>query len=154
MQNKVLCAMLAAFLALGFAAPLSYAVGAREAGASLLLPTTGQAMNGQLGMTKSKVMAGVEVAAIVTVAILGTAVGGGIVWAGLGPLIANHLWSSKDAYNGAQEKHKAYFQQQLQMAQAQKTLDLSRQRRFEREQISRSDIRTRVAAAGEAAYVY
>lgn len=145
---------MAAFMVLAFAAPSSYAVGAREAGASLLLPTTGQAMNGDLGTTKSKVMAGVEIAAITTIAVLGTTVGGGVVWAGLGPLLANHLWSSTDAYRGAQEKQQQYFQQQLQMAQAQKTLDLSRQRRFEREQIARTDLRSRVAAAGEAAYAY
>ena len=130
-----------------FSTPSVFAVGAKEAGASLLLPTTGQAMNGQIGATKTKIMAGVEVALITTVAILGGAVGGGVVWAALGPLMANHAWSAIDAYKGAQNKVDPYVQQQ--MTSAQRTLDLSRQRRFEREQSARLSLRERIERAGE-----
>ncbi len=129
------------------AAPPAVAVGGKEAAASFFLPTTGQAMNGQISNTKTKIMAGVEFAAITTVAILGGVVGGPVIWAGVGPLIANHLWSAADAYKGAQYKTDPAIKQQ--MLDAQRTLDLSRQRRFEREQAARSDIRERVRQAGE-----
>jgi len=150
MKNKYVSVLMSILLIFAVAAPQAYAIGAKEAGASLVLPTTGQAMNGQIGSTKTKVMAGVEIAAITTIAILGGAVGGGIVWAGLGPLIANHAWSSVDAYKNAQNKSDPLVQQQ--MMDAQRTLELSRQRRFEREQTYRSDIRDRIAQAGQAAY--
>ena len=107
-------------------------------------------MNGQLGNTKTKVMAGLEVALITTVAILGGVVGGGVIWAGLGPLIANHAWSATDAYANAQNRQDPYLQQQ--MTEAQSALELSRERRFSREQGARSDIRERILAAGEQAY--
>ena len=85
MKNKTLSLALVISMVFAFGSPSAYATGAKEAGASLFLPTTGQAMNGELGDTKTKVMAGVEVAAITTIAILGGVVGGGIVWVGLGP---------------------------------------------------------------------
>lgn len=147
MNQRIISLALAFLTAFAFSTPQVFATGAKEAGASLFVPTTGQAMNNQLGNTKTKVMAGVEVAAITTVAILGGLVGGGVVWAGLGPLIANHLWSAADAYKGAQGKQDPLVQQQ--MMEAQRTLELSRQRRFEREQSSRSDIRDRILQAGE-----
>src|SRR3989338_4108091 len=75
--------------------------GLSQATASLILPTTGQAMNGQIGNTKTKIMAGLEAGLITTTAILGGVVGGPVIWAGVGPLIANHAWSSMDAYANA-----------------------------------------------------
>ncbi|MCM8775048.1 MAG: hypothetical protein NC930_01645 [Candidatus Omnitrophica bacterium] len=149
MKSKWLCIIMALLMTLTAAAPGAYAFGMKEATASFLVPTTGQAMNGQIGNTKTKIMGGVEVAAITTVAILGGLVGGGVIWAGLGPLIANHAWSSIDAYRSAQYKRDPMYQQQ--MLDAQRTLDLSRQRRFEREQMGRSSIRDRIMLAGEEA---
>jgi hypothetical protein len=126
--------------------PASFAAGGKEFGASLLLPTTGQAMNGEIGATKTKIMAGIEVAAVTTTILLATLTTGGIFWAGLGPLIANHAWSAADAFKTArsnQNNNDPYIQQQL--SSAQRTLDVSRQNRFERE----SDIRQRILRAGE-----
>ena len=125
----------------------AFAEGLKEAGASLLLPTTGQTMNDEFGTTKTKLMAGIEVASIATVAILGTAVGGGIVWLGLAPMLANHTWSSVDAYKGAKRRQDPLIQQQ--MYDAQRTIDISRQKRFEREQAYRSDAREKIRRAGE-----
>jgi len=142
--------MVAALMLLSIHMPSAFAIGAREAGASLLLPTTGQAMNGELGSTKSKVMGAVEVASLTTVVILGLAVGGGVVWAGLGPLVANHLWSATDAYKNAQNKQDPVVQ--AQMAEAQRTLEYSRQRRFDREQTARGDLRDRMQQAAAVAY--
>ena len=149
MKNKTLSLAMIIFTMFAVSTPSAFAIGAKEAGASLFLPTTGQAMNNELGSTKTKVMAGVEVAAITTVAILGGVVGGPVIWAGLGPLIANHAWSAADAYKGAQYKRDPLVQQQ--MSEAQRTLELSRQRRFDREQTYRSDIRDRILNAGEPA---
>ncbi len=127
----------------------AYAVGGKEATASFLLPTTGQAMNGELGKTKTKVMGGVEVASIATIAILGITTGGAAVLIGLGPLAANHLWSSMDAYKGA--KNKQNFQSQDQLSDAQRSLELSREGRFQREQGRRLTIRERLERAREGA---
>ena len=123
----------------------AFAVGGKEFGASLLIPTTGQAMNGEFRTTKSKIMLGVEVAAITTTVLLATLASGGVFWAGLGPLIANHAWSAADAYKSARkgDKNDPYIQQQL--SSAQRTLDVSRQNRFDRE----SDIRQRILNASE-----
>lgn len=122
----------------------AFAEGMKEFGASLLLPTTGQAMNGEIGATKTKIMAGIEVAAVTTTILLATLVGGGVIWAGLGPLLANHAWSAADAFKTARsDNNDPYIQQQL--SSAQRTLDQSRQNRFERE----SDIRQRLLKAGE-----
>ncbi len=54
----------------------AYATGGQEVAASFFLPTTGQAMNGELGNGKTKLMAGVEVASIAAIAVLGIATGG------------------------------------------------------------------------------
>ena len=137
MKSKLLSVSMAVVVLFAAQVPSAHALGAREAGASLLLPATGQSMNGEVGTAKSKIMIGVEVASITTIAILGTVVGGGVVWAGLGPLIANHLWSATDAYKGAQTKRDPALQ--AQMSQAQQTLEYSRQRRFEREQELKTD---------------
>lgn len=118
----------------------AFATGGKEFGASLLLPTTGQAMNGEIGATKTKIMAGIEVAAVTTTILLATLTTGGVFWAGLGPLIANHAWSATDAFRTARSNNNndPYIQQQL--SSAQRTLDMSRQNRFDRE----SDIRQRI----------
>jgi len=149
-RSKAVCLVMALLMLCAMQTP-AFAVGAKQAGASLLLPTTGQAMNGQLGNTKTKIMAGLEVGLITTVAILGGVVGGGVIWAALGPLIANHVWSATDAYVTAQKRNDPVIQ--AQMLEAQRTLELSRQRRFSREEEVRSDIRNRVLQAGEQAYV-
>src|SRR3989338_6570450 len=128
MRNKVLAVAVVFAMLLSVSAPSVFAIGAKQATASLLLPTTGQAMNGELGSTKSKLMAGIEVASVTTLAILGGVVGGPVIWAAAGPLIANHLWSSVDAYRGAQNRIHPLVQQQ--MLDAQGTLEFSRQRRF------------------------
>ena len=125
--------------------PAAFAVGGKEFGASLLLPTTGQALNGEIGATKTKIMAGIEVAAVTTTILLATLTTGGLFWVGLGPLIANHAWSAADAFKTARSgnTNDPYIQQQL--SSAQRTLDVSRQNRFDRE----SDIRQRILKAGE-----
>ena len=126
--------------------PSALALGGKEFGASLLLPTTGQAMNGEIGATKTKIMAGIEVAAVTTTILLATLTTGGLFWVGLGPLLANHAWSAADAFKTARNGNNSndpYIQQQL--TSAQRTLDVSRQNRFDRE----SDIRQRILKAGE-----
>ncbi len=145
--------MLVFLMLFAVAAPQAFAVGGKEAGASLLLPTMGQAMNGQIYNTKTKIMAGIEVASVTTAIVLGTFVGGGVVWAGLGPLLANHAWSATDAYMTAKKKAKGELVTQDQPAgDAQKSLELSRQRRYDKEQAFRSDVRARLAQAAQLAY--
>jgi hypothetical protein len=145
-MKKTLSCLIAFFVVMAFLAPSSFAAGAKEFGASLLLPTTGQAMNGQLGNTKTKIMAGVEVAAITATVVLGFIVGGPIVWCGAGPLIVNHAWAAADAFVSARKKTDPYLEDQ--MLSAQRTLDVSRQNRFARE----SDIRQKILKAGEENY--
>ena len=143
-MKKTLSFLIAFLIIFASLSAPAFATGAKQFGASLLLPTTGQAMNGEISSTKTKVMAGIEVASITTIVLLGTLVGGGIVWVGLGPLIANHAWSATDAYKSAKKSNNdPYIQQQL--SSAQRTLDVSRQNRFDRE----SDIRQRILKAGE-----
>jgi hypothetical protein len=60
--------------------------------------------------------------------------------------LANHAWSAADAFKTARSGNNSndpYIQQQL--SSAQRTLDMSRQNRFDRE----SDIRQRILRAGE-----
>lgn len=149
MKNKGIAALMAFMMLFMFATPSVFATGGKEATASLFLPTTGQAMNGQLGNTKTKLMAGVEVASVTALAILGGVVGGPVIWVAAGPLIANHLWSATDAYRNAQAKTQYQPLAQQQMADAQRTLELSRERRFDRAQGERTDLRQRVMMAGE-----
>lgn len=118
----------------------------KEAVSSFILPTTGQAQNGQLGAGKTKFMAGVEVASVAAITIIGFAGGGPAVWFGAGPLLANHLYSSVDAYKNAGNNGN---NAQIEMYDAQRNLELSRERRFDREQEYRSDIRERIQRAGE-----
>ncbi len=145
-MKKKLSILIAFLMIFASLSPAAFAVGGKEFGASLLLPTTGQAMNNEIGATKTKIMAGIEVAAVTTTILLATLTSGGLFWVGLGPLIANHAWSATDAFKTArsnQNNNDPYIQQQL--SSAQRTLDVSRQNRFERE----SDIRQRILRAGE-----
>lgn len=127
---------------------ISYCAGGKEAGASLLLPTTGQAMNGELGAKKTKIMGGIEVASIATITAIGLGTGGAAVLFGAIPLAVNHIWSATDAYRTAKNQE-AYGYNQQQVADAQQTIDYSRDRRFEREQAYRSNIRERIQRASE-----
>lgn len=149
-MKKIISIILVLTVFAALPVPGALAAGGKEAAASLLLPTTGQAMNGEVGTTKTKVMAGVEVASVATIAILGVATGGGIVWAGLGPLLANHLWSSADAYKTAKNREQPLYSE-APMMDAQRTLELSRERRYAREGEYRSDLRERLMRVREQA---
>ena len=149
-MKKISSLILVVFMMLtAFYSQPAAAQGGREALSSFLLPTTGQAMNGEVGTKKTAIMTGVEVASVGTLAFIGLATGGAAIWFGLGPLLANHTYSAVDAYKGAKYKSSPIVQDQ--MAEAQRTLELSRERRFEREQYDRSDIRDRIARAGQEA---
>ncbi len=148
MKSKLLLALIL-FLTVTTLTPPStaYAVGVREGAASLILPTTGQAMNGELGKGKTKLMAGLEFSLITGTALIGGLVGGPAVWFAAGPLVVNHVWSSADAYRSAKRNYRNASTDNLQAAQ--QNLDLSRERRYDREQQYRSDIYDKVRAAGE-----
>lgn len=128
-----------------FAFPVHAAI--KEAAASLILPTTGQAMNGELGSTKTKVMGGMEFGLVTGTALIGGMVGGPAVWFTAGPLIVNHVWSSTDAFMSARRNRQNQSFTGLQ--DAQRGLDLSREQRYSREQQYRSDIYDRVRMASE-----
>ncbi len=119
----------------------------KEAAASLILPTTGQAMNGELGTTKTKWMGGMEFGLVTGTALIGGMVGGPAVWITAGPLIANHVWSSADAFVSSRRNRQD--QSFTNMQDAQRGLDLSREQRYSREQQYRSDVYDRVRMAGE-----
>lgn len=145
-MKRTLSVSIAFLMIFASLSPSAFATGGKQFGASLLLPTTGQAMNGEIGATKTKIMAGVEVAAVTATILLATLTTGGLFWVGLGPLLANHAWSAADAFKTARSGNNSndpYIQQQL--SSAQRTLDMSRQNRFDRE----SDIRQRILRAGE-----
>jgi len=139
-----------ALMMLPLVSPEAHASAAKAAGASLFLPTTGQAMNGQLGNSKTKFMAVAEVGLVTTTAILGGVVGGPVIWAALGPLIANHAWSATDAYINAKKQASSPAVEQ-QVMDAQRALELSRQRRFDREETYQSSLRDRINQAALAA---
>ena len=150
MKNKPLVFAVAALM-ICQSSPLVFAEGFKQSAASLILPTTGQAMNGELGDTKTKVMAGIEAAAVTTITILGITTGGGVVWVGLAPLIANHAWSSADAFKSARNRQRDPIVEQ-QLIEAQRAIEYSRNRRADRGQDAPSDIRTRIQTAGQRAY--
>lgn len=145
--NKTITFFLIAVFCLSFM-PQSYAA-VKQGAASLFVPTTGQAMNGQLGNGKTKMMGAIEVASITAVTVLGIATGGATVLFGAIPLAANHLWSATDAYSTAKknEQNGYYMNSQQQLYDAQRNLDLSRQGRYDREY----DFRDRIRRAGETA---
>ncbi len=130
------------------------AEGLKQGTASFILPTTGQAMNGEFNDGKTKLMATMEVAAITTTVILASVVGGPVVWAGIGPLIANHTWSGYDAYKSAKEKndpyaYNAYSDQPV--YDARRDLDLARQQRYDYSNNQNLSLRERMRLAAEQA---
>ncbi|HOE68808.1 MAG TPA: hypothetical protein PLH16_04035 [Candidatus Omnitrophota bacterium] len=70
--------------------------------ASLLLPGWGQYLNGEMktrgGKIKTGTMIALEIGGALTTILVGTLVGYPVIWAGIGILIFNHLWSATDAY--------------------------------------------------------
>lgn len=134
----------------------AHAEGAKQAAASFILPTTGQYMNGEFSEGKTKLMAGMEVAAITTTVILASVVGGPVVWAGIGPLIANHTWSGYDAYKTAKEKNEnPYGNYAVDGGQpvydARRDLDLARQQRYDNVNNQNLSLRERMRIAAEQA---
>lgn len=71
--------------------------------ASLVVPGLGQYLNDEMGTRSGKIKTGMmvilEIGGIVTTILLGTLVGAPVVWAGVGILVFNHLWSAADAYS-------------------------------------------------------
>ncbi len=102
MKKKIACFLAFLMFFSALVRPV-FARGVKEFGASLLLPTTGQTMNGDFYETKTKIMAGVEVVAVTSTIILATCASGGLFWLGLAPLIANHAWSATDAFKSARK---------------------------------------------------
>jgi len=70
--------------------------------ASLVLPGWGQYLNGEMETKSGKIKTGamiiLEIGGIVTTILVGILVGVPAVWAGIGILIFNHIWSAADAY--------------------------------------------------------
>jgi hypothetical protein len=70
--------------------------------ASLVLPGWGQYLNGEMETKSGKIKTGamiiLEIGGIVTTILVGILVGVPAVWAGIGILIFNHVWSAADAY--------------------------------------------------------
>jgi hypothetical protein len=95
-------------LGMGVPAALAADEPMKAAGKSLLIPGWGQYQNGefdtQKGKIKVSVMAAIEVAAIVTTGVVGGICGAPQIWIGIGLFIANHVWSSIDAFVNAKEE--------------------------------------------------
>lgn len=128
------------------------AEGVKQGVSSFVLPTTGQYMNGEFNEGKTKLMATMEVAAITTTVILASVVGGPVVWAGVGPLIANHTWSGYDAYKTAKEKNDPYAGYgEQQVYDARRDLDLARQQRYDYANNQNLSLKERMRLAGEQA---
>lgn len=130
-----------------------YAEGVKQGAASFVLPTTGQYMNGEFNDGKTKLMAGMEVAAITATVVLASVVGGPVVWAGIGPLIANHTWSGYDAYKTAKEKNQDPWAvgQEQQIYDARRDFDLARQQRYDTVNNQNLSLRERMRLAAEQA---
>lgn len=151
MNKTISYFILAAIL---FSSQSVYAEGVKQGASSFILPTTGQYMNGEFNEGKTKVMAGMEVAAVTATVVLATVVGGPVVWAGIGPLIANHTWSGYDAYKTAKEKNSQdpyYSGQEQQVYDARRDLDLARQQRYDYANNQNLSLRERMRIAGEQA---
>jgi hypothetical protein len=104
---KLLLMTLVAFMlhsSAGFAA----APGVKEGAASLLIPGWGQYMNGDFDSSSGRMkvggMAALELAAIITTAVVGGVAGYPQVWVGIGLFIANHVWSGLDAFINAKSE--------------------------------------------------
>jgi len=108
-MKKVAGVLMVAVIFMGIHVPVASAEGSALAPAfkSLLIPGWGQYQNGEFeteaGKVKVGVMAALEVAAIITTAVVGGVVGAPQVWAGIGLFIANHAWSALDAFVNAKE---------------------------------------------------
>ena len=81
--------------------------GMAESVASALIPGVGQIMNDdhQTGTGKLKIatMWLLELGAIIATPIIASTAGWPILMVGVGIFLVNHIWSSWDAYEGAQE---------------------------------------------------
>ncbi len=155
-MKKMVSYLALVLMVMSFVQAPARAEGAKQGAASFILPTTGQYMNGEFSEGKTKLMAGMEVAAITTTVILASVVGGPVVWAGIGPLIANHTWSGYDAYKTAKEKENGtysggYDQQAGQVYDARRNLDLERQQRYDYANNQNLSLRERMRLAAEQA---
>jgi hypothetical protein len=153
-MKKAASFLMITVMAMFLASAPAHAEGVKQGVASFILPTTGQAMNGEFSEGKTKLMATMEVAAITTTAILAATVGGPVVWAGIGPLIANHTWSGYDAYKTAKEKNDPYASYNYngqQVYDARRDLDLARQQRYDYANNQNLSLRERMRLAGEQA---
>lgn len=143
-------------MAFSFISLPARAEGVKQGVSSFVVPTTGQYMNGEFNESKTKLMATMEVAAITTTVILASVVGGPVVWAGVGPLIANHAWSGYDAYESAKDKNNvnsyAYDAAGTQQVyDARRDLDLARQQRYDNVNNQNLSLKERMRLAGEQA---
>jgi hypothetical protein len=154
-MKKTVSYFLFVIMAWSFVSAPAYAEGLKQGAASFILPTSGQAMNGEFNEGKTKLMATMEVAAITTTVILASVVGGPVVWAGIGPLIANHTWSGYDAYKTAKEKNDPYANYNnygdQQVYDARRDLDLARQQRYDYSNNQNLSLRERMRLAAEQA---
>ncbi len=109
-MKKIALMMIIPLLFMGVLAPVASAeeTGMKQAAKSLLIPGWGQYDNGEFntesGKVKVGVMAAIEVAAIVTTAVVGGVCGAPLVWIGVGLFIANHVWSSMDAFMNSKKE--------------------------------------------------
>lgn len=106
-MKKVITLVLVVGIAFS-ACPLAWAdsgTPAWRATSSALIPGLGQILNDdhQTGTGKLKILTMwlIELGAIITTPILGSAEGFPIVMVGVGIFLANHAWSAIDAYQGA-----------------------------------------------------
>jgi hypothetical protein len=108
-MKKLAILLILPVVLMGLAVPTASAADGtlKAAGKSLLIPGWGQYQNGEFetekGRIKVGVMAAVEVAAIVTTAVVGGVVGYPLIWIGIGLFIGNHVWSALDAFINAKE---------------------------------------------------
>lgn len=104
-HNKGVAILLVALLLVAGSGTVFASESLTRGAASLVLPGWGQYLNGELDTKNGKIKTGamiiIEVAAIVTTAVVGGVSGSPAVWVGLGLLIANHVWSATDAYVNA-----------------------------------------------------
>lgn len=153
MKTSLLRLFTAFFLAGSLAVQPAYADGLKEGAASLLVPTLGQAMNGELCTGKARVMGGFEVSALTITAVLGLTTGGAAMLFGAVPLALNHLWSSMDAFRVARNRSEVRSIAYQYIGEQQRAMELARQQQFANEENNRSDFRERMRlAAGQPAY--
>ncbi|MDD5217591.1 MAG: hypothetical protein PHN49_02635 [Candidatus Omnitrophica bacterium] len=110
-MKKMIVLLLIPFMVLTVCASpaMAASTGLKEGAASLLVPGWGQYLNGEFsdeqgGRIKSGIMVAIEIAAIVTTAVVGGVAGWPVVWVGIGLFIANHAWSAIDAFVCAEQE--------------------------------------------------